>query len=107
MRPAAARRRGEAARLPREAERRTTPAEPPSSAWPDLDPADAYSYAYAIQQDNVVRRLTAGSTGTGHKLGLTSAPTRELLGVSDPDFGHLLDDMVQRDGGDDTRRPFA
>ncbi|MFB7652940.1 MULTISPECIES: hypothetical protein [unclassified Streptomyces] len=103
MRPSAARRRGEATRLLREAERRTTPVEPPSSTWPDLDPADAY----AIQQDNVARRLAAGSTVIGHKVGFTSAPMRELPGVSDPDFGHLLDDMVQRDGGDGTRRPFA
>lgn len=103
MRPSASRRRREAARLPREAERRTTPVEPPSSTWPDLQLADAY----AIQQDNVARRPAAGSTVTGHKVGLTSAPMRELPGVSDPDFGHPLDDMVQRDGGDGTHRPFA
>ncbi|MEU6289369.1 hypothetical protein [Streptomyces sp. NPDC046988] len=101
MRPAAARRRGEAARLPREAERRPTPVEPRSATWPDLDPA------YAIQHDNGARPLAAGSTVTGHKVGLTSAPMRELLSVSDPAFGHLLDDMVQRDGGDGARRPFA
>ncbi|MFE5733253.1 2-keto-4-pentenoate hydratase [Streptomyces sp. NPDC056528] len=61
MRPAAVRRRAEAARLPREAERRTAPVEPLSTTWPDLDPADAY----AVQQDNVARRLAAGSTVIG------------------------------------------
>ncbi|MEU6621634.1 fumarylacetoacetate hydrolase family protein [Streptomyces litmocidini] len=95
MRPAATRRRMEAARLLREAERRTAPVEPLTTTWPGLDLADAY----AVQQDNVARRLAAGSTVIGHKVGLTSALMRELLGVYEPDFGHLLDDMVHRDGG--------
>ncbi|MFJ5780017.1 2-keto-4-pentenoate hydratase [Streptomyces sp. NPDC093094] len=95
MTPAAARRRMEAAQLLREAERRRAPVEPLTTTWPDLDLADAY----AVQQDNVARRLAAGSTVIGHKVGLTSAPMRELLGVHEPDFGHLLDDMVHRDGG--------
>ncbi|WP_432087928.1 2-keto-4-pentenoate hydratase [Streptomyces sp. bgisy095] len=95
MSAAAARRRGEAARLLREAERRTAPVEPLSTTWPDLDLADAY----AVQRDNVARRLAAGSTVIGHKVGLPPAPTRERLGVGEPDFGHLLDEMVHRDGG--------
>ncbi|MFE0700558.1 2-keto-4-pentenoate hydratase [Streptomyces sp. NPDC058872] len=95
MRPATARRRTEAARLLREAERRTAPVEPLTTTWPALDLADAY----AVQQDNVTHRLATGSTVIGHKVGLTSAPMRKLLGVHEPDFGHLLDDMVHRDGG--------
>ncbi|GJF25295.1 hypothetical protein [Streptomyces sp. HO565] len=94
MRPAAAR-RTEAARLLREAERRTAPVEALSTAWPDLGLADTY----AVQQDNVARRLAAGSTVIGHKAGLTSAPMREPFGVDEPGLGHLLDDMVHRDGG--------
>ncbi|WP_432113249.1 2-keto-4-pentenoate hydratase [Streptomyces sp. S1] len=95
MRPAAVRRRAEAARLPPEAERRTAPVEPLSTTRPDLDLADAY----AVQQDNVARRPAAGSTVIGHKAGLTSAPVREPLGAYEPDYGHLLDEMVHRDGG--------
>ncbi|MFE7337174.1 2-keto-4-pentenoate hydratase [Streptomyces griseus] len=95
MRPAALRRRAEAARLLREAEGRTTPVEPLSTTWPALDLADAY----AVQQVNVTRRLAAGSTVIGHKVGLASTPIRELLGVYEPDFGHVLDEMVHRDGG--------
>ncbi|WP_225827195.1 2-keto-4-pentenoate hydratase [Streptomyces naphthomycinicus] len=94
MTPAAARRRVEAAQLLREAERRTAPVEPLSTTWPDLDLADAY----AVQQDNIARRLAAGATVIGHKAGLTSAPMRQLLGANEPDFGHLLDDMAHRDG---------
>ncbi|NUV70645.1 MULTISPECIES: 2-keto-4-pentenoate hydratase [unclassified Streptomyces] len=95
MRPAAVRRRAGAARLLREAEGRTAPVEPLSTTWPALDLADAY----AVQQDNITRRLAAGSTVIGHKVGLASTPIRELLGVYEPDFGHLLDEMVHRDGG--------
>ncbi|WP_432005507.1 2-keto-4-pentenoate hydratase [Streptomyces parvus] len=95
MSPATARHRAEAAQLLREAERRTPPLEPLSATWPDLDLADAY----AVQQDNIARRLAAGATVIGHKAGLTSAPMRQLLGVHEPDFGHLLDDVVHRDGG--------
>ncbi len=34
----------------------------------------------------------------GHKIGLTSAPMQQLLGVSEPDFGYILDSMVLPDG---------
>ena len=34
----------------------------------------------------------------GHKIGLTSAPMQELLGVNEPDFGYILDNMVLPDG---------
>ncbi|MFE5880154.1 2-keto-4-pentenoate hydratase [Streptomyces hydrogenans] len=95
MRPAAARRRTEAARLLRDAERRTAPVEPLSATWPALDLADAY----AVQQDDVARRVASGASVIGYTTGLASAPMRELLGVDQPHFGHLLDDMVHRDGG--------
>lgn len=37
--------------------------------------------------------LASGRTILGHKVGLTSAAMQRLLGVSEPDFGHLLDDF--------------
>ncbi|MER6161491.1 fumarylacetoacetate hydrolase family protein [Streptomyces sp. NPDC001868] len=89
------RRREEAARLLREAERHAAPVEPLSTTLPGLDLADAY----AVQRDNIARRLTAGATVIGHKVRLSSATMRQLPGVHEPDFGHLLDDMVHRDGG--------
>ena len=58
--------------------------------YPDMDVADAY----AVQQRNLTRRLADGRTLVGHKIGLTSAPMQILLGVDDPDFGYILDDMV-------------
>ncbi|MFF7656389.1 2-keto-4-pentenoate hydratase [Streptomyces sp. NPDC007983] len=87
--------REEAARLLREAERRVTPIGPLSELMPGLTVADAY----AVQRDNITRRLTAGATVVGHKVGLTAAAMQQLLGVDEPDFGHLLDDMVHPDGG--------
>jgi len=77
-----------------QAEQDVAQIDPLSQTWPTLDLADAY----AIQQDNVVRRLAAGATMVGHKVGLTAAASQQLLGVDQPDFGHLLDDMVHRDG---------
>ncbi|MET7778420.1 MULTISPECIES: 2-keto-4-pentenoate hydratase [Streptomyces] len=87
--------RAEAGRLLREAARHVAPIDPLSTLLPGLDLADAY----AVQQDNVARRLADGATVVGHKVGLTAAAMQRLLGVDEPDFGHLLDDMVHRDGG--------
>lgn len=50
--------------------------------------------AYAIQELNIKRKLANGSKVTGKKIGLTSAPMQELLGVNVPDYGILLDDML-------------
>ncbi len=60
--------------------------------------------AYAIQTINVDRRIAerglVGGTARliGHKIGLTSHAVQEWLGVDEPDFGVLLDDMVVPDG---------
>ncbi|MFJ8107828.1 MULTISPECIES: fumarylacetoacetate hydrolase family protein [Streptomyces] len=86
--------RATAAAMLRRAEHHVTPVEPPSELLPGLDLADAY----AIQRDNIALRLKDGASVVGHKVGLTSAAMRELLGVDEPDFGHLLDDMLHRDG---------
>ena len=49
--------------------------------------------AYAIQLLQVDQRLASGRTVQGHKVGLTSAAMQRLLGVTEPDYGHLLDDF--------------
>ena len=54
--------------------------------------------AYAVQRLNLVRRVEQGDVLRGHKIGLTSAPMQQLLGVSEPDFGYILDSMVLPDG---------
>jgi 2-keto-4-pentenoate hydratase len=54
--------------------------------------------AYAIQAQNIERRIAAGRVIRGRKVGLTSRPMQQLAGVSEPDFGVLLDDVFIEDG---------
>ncbi|NGX10447.1 fumarylacetoacetate hydrolase family protein [Mycobacteroides franklinii] len=63
---------------------------PLTATYPGLGIAAAYE----IQQVNLRRRLAAGAALVGHKIGLTSEPMQALLGVHEPDFGFILDDMV-------------
>ena len=72
------------------AHRDRAPMPPLTHRYPSLDVAGAY----AVQQTNLRRRLAAGATVVGRKIGLTSAPMQALLGVDEPDYGYVLDDMV-------------
>jgi 2-oxo-3-hexenedioate decarboxylase/2-keto-4-pentenoate hydratase len=83
-----------AAELLATAERDATQISPLSDTFPELDVAGAY----AIQLANIERRVAAGAKIVGHKVGLTSAAMQRLLGVDEPDFGHLLDDVTYQDG---------
>ncbi len=49
--------------------------------------------SYEIQLLQVARWVAAGARVKGHKVGLTSAAMQRQFGVSQPDFGHLMDDM--------------
>ena len=68
------------------AERDRQPILPLVAERPDLTAADAY----AIQLLNVRRR---GGVVVGHKVGLSSKAMQQMMGVDEPDYGHLLDDM--------------
>lgn len=72
-----------------------TPCDAPTSDHPDLTIEDAYG----IQQINLERRIGAGARPAGRKIGLTSRAVQEWLGVAEPDFGGLLDDMAVPNGG--------
>ena len=60
---------------------------------PDIDVVDADE----IQLRNIRRRLDAGARIVGHKVGLSSLAMQQMMGVSESDYGHLLDDMVQHE----------
>lgn len=74
------------------------PIAPISGGRSDLTVQDAY----AIQSHNIERRVTAGGVVRGRKVGLTSRPMQQLLGVDEPDFGVLLADMFTEDGDEIT-----
>ena len=65
----------------------------------DLVGADDIAAAYRVQSELIARRLQRGATRLGRKIGLTSATVQRQLGVGQPDFGVLLDDMAVPDGG--------
>ena len=75
-------------------ERRTLP--PLTSTDPDITIEDAYR----ISQVFLARRLNAGERLVGKKIGVTSKPVQDMLGVFQPDFGFLTDAMEYPDGAD-------
>lgn len=54
--------------------------------------------AYRIQERFIQRRLDAGETIVGKKIGVTSKAVQDLLGVNQPDFGQLTSKMVYQSG---------
>jgi 2-keto-4-pentenoate hydratase len=55
--------------------------------------------AYQVQLLTIQRKVEAGQRVVGKKIGLTSLAMQKLLGVDQPDYGHLLDGMVVENGG--------
>ncbi|TAM64887.1 2-keto-4-pentenoate hydratase [Mycobacterium sp.] len=72
-----------------QAERSGEPIAPLTAAYPDIDVVDAYE----IQLINIRQRVAEGARVLGHKVGLSSLAIQQMMGVDEPDYGHLLDDM--------------
>ena len=72
-----------------EAERSRVPIDPLTAAHPDIDVVDAYE----IQLINIRSRVADGARVVGHKVGLSSEAMQKMMGVDEPDYGHLLAEM--------------
>ncbi|GAC1570804.1 MAG: 2-keto-4-pentenoate hydratase [Candidatus Elarobacter sp.] len=68
---------------------------------PPLTQAGAFDAeaAYSVQRETARRRVARGDVQVGMKVGLTSEAMQKVLGVDEPDFGHLFDTMRVADGG--------
>ena len=71
------------------AERNRVPIDPLVARYPDIDVVDSYE----IQLQNIRARLDGGAKVVGHKVGLSSEAMQQMMGVDEPDYGHLLGEM--------------
>ena len=72
-----------------QAERSQVPTTPLTDRYGDIDVVDAYE----IQLINIRARVAGGARVIGHKVGLSSKAMQDMMGVDEPDYGHLLDEM--------------
>ncbi|HVO45671.1 MAG TPA: 2-oxo-hepta-3-ene-1,7-dioic acid hydratase [Steroidobacteraceae bacterium] len=86
--------RTKAADLLLQAERDRKPMQQLSSLWPGIGFEDAYAIQSLVQS----RKIQAGRRLIGHKVGLTSKAMQRSSQIDEPDYGHLLDDMMLSDG---------
>ncbi|MCA0176489.1 MAG: 2-oxopent-4-enoate hydratase [Proteobacteria bacterium] len=64
----------------------------------DREPAITIEDAYQIQLRMIQRRLDAGETIVGKKIGVTSKVVMDMLKVNQPDFGQMTSGMVFNEG---------
>jgi 2-keto-4-pentenoate hydratase len=71
------------------ATQRSAPIPRLSTRFPAMTVVDSYE----IQRIVTGRRLGDGAVVRGHKVGLSSWAMQQMMGVDEPDYGHLLSDM--------------
>lgn len=64
--------------------------DPLTSTYPGITVKDAYQ----IQLEGIRIKLSQGRKVVGKKIGLTSKVMQDLLGIKEPEYGYLLDDML-------------
>jgi 2-keto-4-pentenoate hydratase len=77
-----------------EAERSCAPVEALTDRFDDV----SYEDAYAIQLKTLDTKMKAGAVIVAKKIGLTSKAMQDWLGVREPDYGIIVDKMVEREG---------
>lgn len=77
------------------AEQTKTAISPLTEQYPSLTVQDAYH----VQLRAIEQKVKDGQKIVGKKIGLTSFAMQELLGVDQPDYGHLLDSMSVENRG--------
>jgi 2-keto-4-pentenoate hydratase len=65
----------------------------------DLLPAQDIDAAYTVQSINTAVWIGEGRRMVGRKIGLTALSVQQQLGVGEPDYGVLFDDMDLPNGG--------
>ena len=71
------------------------PVDPLTAREADISIEDAYQIQLGIIQRRMQRD---GETIIGKKIGATSKAVQTMLGVDQPDFGHLMSGMAYNDG---------
>src|SRR5450631_3225570 len=65
-----------------------------SVTFPNIVIEDSYAITTLVAN----RKIAAGAKLIGHKVGLTSKAMQRSSQIDEPDYGHLLDDMMVADG---------
>jgi 2-keto-4-pentenoate hydratase len=76
------------------AERDKATLRPLTEKYPKLEPQEAYQIQLAL----IGMKRADGIKVVGKKIGLTSKAMQKMLNVDQPDYGHILDNMVLQDG---------
>ena len=77
----------------RKAEREKMTLRPLTERYPNIEPPEAYRIQLAL----IEMKKANGAKVVGKKIGLTSKAMQKMLSVDQPDYGHILDNMVLQD----------
>src|ERR1700684_2254969 len=77
-----------------EAHRTKKPCMQLSTTFPSIEITDSYAISSAMAE----LKVASGARLIGHKVGLTSKAMQASSQIDEPDYGHLLDDMLLQDG---------